>query len=156
MSNEALFDYAETKGHEVLYMNLDENKAVTIEDGQYSIILANGLTRAEEKELAAHELGHCEYGGTYCRFTKYDIKAKAEYRANKWAYYQLVSPDEITEYVRRGLSHRGSWLSILMCRMSLCAGRWRIIRWLGLRRYVFYLKYLVLGGSAYVQEAIYP
>ena len=103
MSNEALFDYAETKGHEVLYMNLDENKAVTIEDGQYSIILANGLTRAEEKELAAHELGHCEYGGTYCRFTKYDIKAKAEYRANKWAYYQLVSPDEITEYVRRGI-----------------------------------------------------
>ena len=103
MSNEALFDYAETKGHEVLYMNLDENKAVTIEVGRYSIILANGLTRAEEKELAAHELGHCEYGGTYCRFTKYGLKARAEYRANKWAYYQLVSPDEITECVRRGI-----------------------------------------------------
>ncbi len=103
MSNEALFDYAETKGHEVLYMNLNENKAVTIEEGRFSIVLANGLTRTEEKELVAHELGHCEYGGTYCRSSKYNVKAKAEYRANKWAYYQLVSPDEITECVRKGI-----------------------------------------------------
>jgi hypothetical protein len=45
--------------------------------------LAKNLPRTEEKELAAHELGHCEYGGTYYRSTMYGLKARAEYRANK-------------------------------------------------------------------------
>lgn len=103
MSNEALFDFASSRGHEVVYRNLTENKAITYEDDRFYIALSKNLSRTEEKELAAHELGHCEYGGTYCRSSKYSVKAKAEYRANKWAYYQLVSPDEITECVRGGI-----------------------------------------------------
>jgi hypothetical protein len=104
MSNETLFDFASSRGHEVIYRNLTETKAITLEENdRFYIALAKGLSRTEEKELAAHELGHCEYGGTYCRSSQYDIKAKAEYRASKWAYYQLVSPDEITTCVRRGI-----------------------------------------------------
>ena len=104
MTNESLFNYAETKGHEIYYRNLHETKAITIEDSnRFYIALAKNLFRTEEKELAAHELGHCEYGGTYCRSSEYCTKARAEYRANKWAYYQLVSPDEITECVRNGI-----------------------------------------------------
>jgi Zn-dependent peptidase ImmA (M78 family) len=103
MSNEALFDFAASRGHEVVYRNLAETKAITYEDDHFHIALAKGLSRTEEKEIAAHELGHCEYGGTYCRSAKYSVKTKAEYRASKWAYYQLVSPDEITECVSRGI-----------------------------------------------------
>ena len=103
MSNESLFEYASSRGHEIQFLNLTENKAVTIENGRFYITLAKNLSRTEEKELAAHELGHCEYGGTYCRSSKYCTKARAEYRANKWAYYQLVPPDEITECVHNGI-----------------------------------------------------
>ena len=104
MSNETLIEFAESRGHDIQFLNLTENKAITIEeDNHFHITLAKNLSRTEEKELAAHELGHCEYGGTYCRHSKYCLKAKAEYRANKWAYYQLVSPDEITECVRKGI-----------------------------------------------------
>ena len=31
----------------------------------------------------AHELGHCEYGGFYNRYSQFDIRAKAERRADK-------------------------------------------------------------------------
>ena len=104
MSNETLLNYASSRGHEILFRNLTATKAITFEEnGRFYIALANNLSRTEEKELAAHELGHCEYGGTYCRSTKYGLKARAEYRANKWAYYQLVSPDEISECAHRGI-----------------------------------------------------
>jgi hypothetical protein len=103
MSNESLFDYATSRGHDIQFLNLTENKAVTIENDRFYITLAKNLSRTEEKELTVHEPGHCEYGGTYSRSTKYGLKARAEYRANKRAYYQLVSPDEITECVGRGI-----------------------------------------------------
>jgi hypothetical protein len=90
-------------GHEIQFLNLTGNKAVTIEDDRFYITLAKNLSRTEEKELAAHELGHCDYGGTYSRSTKHNLKARAEYRANKWTYYQLVSPDEVAECVRKGI-----------------------------------------------------
>ncbi len=104
MTNETLLDYASFQGHEVLFLNLTETKAITFEEhDRFYIALAKNLSRTEEKELTAHELGHCEYGGTYCRNSKYGLKARAEYRANKWAYYQLVSPDEISECVHNGI-----------------------------------------------------
>ena len=104
MTYEALLNFATSHGHDVLYMNLTENKAVTIEeDNRFHITLAKNLSRIEEIELTAHELGHCEYGGTYCRRSKYSLKAKAEYRANKWAYYTLTPPDAITAYVCNGI-----------------------------------------------------
>jgi hypothetical protein len=103
MTNESLFSFAASRGHEELFLHLTENKAITVEADRFYIALAKNLSRTEEKELAAHELSYCEYGGTYCRFSKYGLKAQAEYRANKCAYYQLVSPDEITECVRAGI-----------------------------------------------------
>ena len=103
MSNEALFDFAISHNHEIVFRNLKETKAITVEYDHFYIALANGLPRTEEKEIAAHELGHCEYGGTYCRASDACVKARAEYRANKWAYYQLVPPDEILACVDRGM-----------------------------------------------------
>jgi hypothetical protein len=103
MMNKSLLDFASSRGHEITFLNLTKNKAITLEADRFYIAPAKNLSRTEEKERAAHELGHCEYGGTYCRSSKYGLKARAEYRANKWAYNQLVSPDEITACVRRGI-----------------------------------------------------
>jgi len=104
MTNESLFNFASSRSHEILFLNLTENQAITLEqDNRFYIALTKNLSRTHEKELAAHELGHCEYGGTYCRSSKHSIKARAEYRATKWAYYTLTPPDAIAAYVCSGV-----------------------------------------------------
>jgi Zn-dependent peptidase ImmA (M78 family) len=71
-------------------------------DGSF-IALSKALHGVEEKEIAAHELGHCEYCGTYNRYSPFDISAKAERRADKWAYHKLVPPGELREAFKMGV-----------------------------------------------------
>ena len=58
----------------------------------------------QEKEALAHELGHCEYGGFYNRYSRYDIRAKAERRADKWAFAKLVPYGQLVQAVRHGVT----------------------------------------------------
>lgn len=102
MTNECLMNFAETRGHEVLYSQLSENNAFTIEDHGCHIVLSNRLTRNEEKEAVAHELGHCEYGGFYNRCSTFDVKGKAEYRADKWAYHKIVPVRSVRGAFKKG------------------------------------------------------
>jgi len=103
MSTEELLSYAEARGHRVYYIHLREIKAITLESDASHIALSKSLHGVEEKEIVAHELGHCEYGGTYNRYSPYDISAKAERRADKWAYLKLVPPGELRESINAGL-----------------------------------------------------
>ena len=52
---------------------------------------------ADEKVKLAHELGHCETGAFYNEYSKFDIRAKHERRADKWAIKKLVPEDELKE-----------------------------------------------------------
>ena len=103
-TNEALMSFAESRGYEIFYLPLTENSALTVECDGYHIALAKQLERAAEKEVLAHELGHCEYGGVYNRHSAYDIKAKAEYRADKWAYSRIVPVRQVRSAIRRGIA----------------------------------------------------
>ncbi len=103
MSTEELMSYAEARGHKVIYLNLQATQAITMNDGGSFIALSNKLMGVEEKEVAAHELGHCEYGGTYNRCSPYEISSRAERRAEKWAYYRLVPPGEIRAAFGEGI-----------------------------------------------------
>ena len=102
MSTEELMTIAETHGHRVYYMNLRGIKAITLESSGTHIALSKSLHGVEEKEIAAHELGHCEYGGTYNRYSPFEVSVKAERRADKWAYFKLVPPGELREAFRMG------------------------------------------------------
>ena len=95
MTNKALLGYAETHGYEVDYIPMAESSAFTIERNGFHVVLSNRLTGQREKEIMAHELGHCAYGGTYNLYTPYETKARVEYRADKWALYRLVPPGEL-------------------------------------------------------------
>ncbi len=103
MSTDELLLYAENHGHTVIYANLGQTKAFSVDYCGSFIALDKSLSGVEEKELAAHELGHREYGGSYNRFSQYDIKEKSENRANKWAYYKLVPPGELRAALRKGI-----------------------------------------------------
>lgn len=59
---------------------------------------------SRKKECLAHELGHCEYAGFYNRYSPYDIREKAERRADKWAFCKLTPYGQIKEAVSHGIT----------------------------------------------------
>ncbi len=105
MTVEALADQAAAKGHELLYVPLSALPSFSIEDREGAhIFLSRSLCGVQEKEALAHELGHCEYGGFYNRYSRYDIRAKAERRADKWAFAKLVPYGQLVQAVRHGVT----------------------------------------------------
>ncbi|MEA5145646.1 MAG: ImmA/IrrE family metallo-endopeptidase [Candidatus Limiplasma sp.] len=103
MSTDELLAYAEKRGHTVFYTHLLDNKAISLEDGATYIALSKALHGLEEKEVFAHELGHCESGGLYKRHSPYEVMAKAEYRADKWAYSKLVPVKAVRRAIKKGV-----------------------------------------------------
>lgn len=106
MTNKDLYQLAHERGHAVHCIPLTACRSFTVEveDQSCHIALATGLTSIQEKECLAHELGHCEYGGFYNRYSQFDIRAKAERRADKWSFLKLVPPGEIKEAAKRGMT----------------------------------------------------
>lgn len=102
-TNERLLALAEQKGYEVIYAQLENNSSFAVEVDTCLIAVAKNLSRINEKERLAHELGHCEYGGFYNRHSHFDIRAKAERRADKWAYYKLVPPGAVVRAMTQGV-----------------------------------------------------
>ena len=90
MTTNALYSIAEEKGYQVYGVPLSELKSFAIEDGGCYIALSSDLSGQQEKECLAYELGHCEYAGFYNRYSPYDIREKAERRADKWAFCKLT------------------------------------------------------------------
>ena len=105
MTADTLLTYAQSRKHEVIYTNT--SIAFSVEESrQCYIAIPRGLSSVDEKEALAHELGHCEYGGFYNRHSKYDIRAKAERRADKWAFARLVPYGRLMQAVRHGVQPR--------------------------------------------------
>lgn len=105
MTAQSLAEYAQIKGHEVAYLPLHSMASFSVEDAQgCHVVLSSAIHGTAEKECLAHELGHCEYGGFYNRYSPYDIRAKAERRADKWAFSKLVPYGQIMAAVGHGIT----------------------------------------------------
>lgn len=102
MTTDTLLTLAQAKQHEVIYTH--SSSAFSVELEKCYIAIPTTLDRKHEKQALAHELGHCEYGGFYNRYSKYDIRAKAERRADKWAFSKLVPYGQIMEAVHQGFT----------------------------------------------------
>jgi len=100
---EGLYKLAERKGYTVDQFPIKGKGLCVQEDGRCYIAMRPDLTETEEKETLAHELGHCEYGGFYSRCTAFDTVQRHEYRANKWAYFRLIPPEEVKRCFARGI-----------------------------------------------------
>lgn len=85
----------------------EQAKAVTI---QLSDNRATGVfvdrgrldTSAEEAAALLHESGHCATGTTHSITSPFDLVAKHEYKANKWAVRIAVSQEELEAARRAG------------------------------------------------------
>lgn len=87
------FDLPQT--HSLSLMNNDGSCAVAIDPF--------GLNSTKDEKIRlAHELGHCVTGSFYNRYSDFDIKAKSEYRADKWAIKKLIPKDELQAAFEQG------------------------------------------------------
>ena len=58
-------------------------------------------TSAEEEVRLLHEMGHCETGSFYCRYTKYETRGRLEARATRWSIRKRLPIEEL-----RGAIHK--------------------------------------------------
>ena len=101
----ALYDQLNHAGVRFYHWDLDDGQASTIEmDGNYGIFMDfhNISTRAEELVAVAHEGGHVFTGATHKVSSPYDLIAKHEYKADKWAIQRLISPEALDAAVADG------------------------------------------------------
>lgn len=105
VTNNDLYGIAEKRGHVVVCESLTETPSLSLQTNKRCYIaIDQRLNVQQEREALAHELGHCEYGGFYNRYSKYDIRAKAERRADKWAFAKLVPYGQLMQALRHGVT----------------------------------------------------
>ena len=105
VTNNDLYGIAEKRGHVVVCESLTETPSLSLQTNKRCYIaIDQRLNVQQEREALAHELGHCEYGGFYNRYSRYEIRAKAERRADKWAFARLVPYGRLMQAVRHGVT----------------------------------------------------
>lgn len=103
-----LYDYATERDISVLNVDLPNNKSVSAmsKSGKcYIGIDPMKLESSEEEKVKlAHELGHCETGSFYNRYSPCDIRGKHEQTANRWAVKKLVPKTELVRLLKKGFA----------------------------------------------------
>lgn len=101
----SLYQELSAQGITFYTWDLDGGKAATLEvNGRYAIFMDvdHIHTTAEERVILAHEGGHAVTGATHRLSSPFDLIAKHEYQANKWAFKKLLPPEELDQAVRAG------------------------------------------------------
>lgn len=84
---------------------LQGNKCLSLADGELiALDPARFESQQEQATALIHEEGHFTAGAFHVPFSPYQVKAQAEYRADKAAALKRVPPGELAREIRRGLS----------------------------------------------------
>lgn len=101
-----LYDYARQRNIEVIQFPMRENGSMSLMDDSGNCYIGidpsvqdNG---PEECVHMAHEIGHCETGSFYNRYTKYDVRQRHENRADKWAIKHMIPVEALDDAVADG------------------------------------------------------
>lgn len=100
-----LVDYAERAGISVYYGKIPLCESMSLySGGNYYIAIDLFAVRsmADGAVKTAHELGHCETGSFYNKYSPADVRSRHEYRADKWAAHALIKPDELKAAMENG------------------------------------------------------
>lgn len=98
-----LYDIADQNNIAVYHFPLYPLKSVSV-PGTIGIDADQVETTAEEKNLLAHELGHCIKYAFYTGISPLELRAQKEYRANKWAVETLIPFDELSDALENGIT----------------------------------------------------
>lgn len=105
MYNDDLYEYAESKNITVDFRSIPKNKSfsVRMDFGDFIVIDEKAMENsAEERTLAAHELGHCETGAFYVLDAPLSFRSKAEEQATRWAVKKLINKQEMKSLLKQG------------------------------------------------------
>ena len=100
-----LYERAERDGIEVIGYRLPQTRAVSLFQGGKCVIGIDNsrvYSKAEEKTMLAHEMGHCETGAFYNEHSPLSLSGKCERRANEWAILNCVPYGELISAYRDG------------------------------------------------------
>ena len=92
--------------------------AVVIEESSFYSLCANPFAFkdvAEFKFMLAHECGHTATNTTHKVYSPFQLVRKNEYRANKYAFFRYMPPEEFEKAIAGG-----------------CRERWEFAEWFGL------------------------
>lgn len=102
-----LYRLAESESIPVYCFELPLTRSMSVCNNELCAIAIDPFaleSTAQEKVLLGHELGHCVTGSFYNRYSDYDVKAKAEYKADKWAVKKLIPKDELKSAADSGIT----------------------------------------------------
>lgn len=103
-----LYDLAEKDNIPIINFNIRNEDVEALshcdDDGDCIIAVDENKIKSEAdlKVKVAHELGHCETMSFYNRYSSYDEVGRHEYRADKWAVYELIPFDELVIALNKG------------------------------------------------------
>lgn len=101
-----LYQLADAEHIPVYSFDLPQTQSLSLmnNDGSCAVAIDPfGLNSTKDEKIRlAHELGHCVTGSFYNRYSDFDIKAKSEYRADKWAIKKLIPKDELQAAFEQG------------------------------------------------------
>ena len=104
MTLDELYIYAEDKEIEVDDFPMRELVSASFPENWIAMDSRKMKTRAEEKVILAHEVGHCETGSFYNIYSPYDSKERHERKANVWSYRKLVPHEDLIAAVQKGIT----------------------------------------------------
>lgn len=92
------------RGIAIVPCKLQNNVCLSLENGRIvGVDESRLLTEAEKNTVLIHEDGHFISKAFYKPFSVYQIKAQAEYRANKAAMLKYIPYQELLGMMRRGV-----------------------------------------------------
>lgn len=101
-----LYQLADAEHIPVYSFDLPQTQSLSLmnNDGSCAVAIDPfGLNSTKDEKIRlAHELGHCVTGSFYNRYSDFDIKAKSEYKADKWAIKKLIPKDELQAAFEQG------------------------------------------------------
>ena len=104
MTLDELYDRAQQQGIEIDNFAMREIVSVSFPENWIAIDTRKIKTRAEEKVVLAHEIGHCETGSFYNIHSPFDLRERHEYKANKRSYQIPIPHAELKAAVKKGLT----------------------------------------------------
>ena len=103
-----LYALAEEEHIEIFAFSLPSTSSVSIMELDGTCYIGIDPFRVDsyvqEAQHLAHELGHCITGSFYNQYSNCDIRARHEYKANKWAIKKLIPQDELKAAVNSGFT----------------------------------------------------
>ena len=97
-----LYQRAENEHLEVDNFKMREVTSVSFPEGWIAVDYSKIQSNIQEKEILAHEIGHCETGSFYNIRSRLNTRARCERKADKQAISILVPEDEFFAFFQNG------------------------------------------------------